>query len=84
MNAKTKMMAIFATVLVILSNCGQKANNATTENNAMLFKTLEGKLLLSIHSHADPEGNGHYRRIPTFFEADLSGDKLVIGEIYKP
>lgn len=52
--------------------------------HAMLFKTLEGKLLLSIHSHADPEGNGHYRRIPTFFEADLSGDKLVIGEIYKP
>jgi len=52
--------------------------------HGMLFKTLEGKLLLSIHSHSDPEGNGHYRRIPTFFEADLSGDKLVIGDIYKP
>ena len=59
MNAKTKMMAIFATGLVILSSCGQKANNATTENNV-----------------SGPE--------QALFEADLSGDKLVIGEIYKP
>ena len=50
--------------------------------HGMLFNTLDGKLLMSIHSHKSI--NGRYRRIPHFFEVDLSGDKLVIGKPYKP
>jgi hypothetical protein len=50
--------------------------------HGMLFRALNGKLLMSIHSHKDI--NGRYHRIPHFFEVDLSGDKLVIGKPYKP
>lgn len=50
--------------------------------HGMLFHTLDGKLLMSLHSHKDI--NGKYRRIPHFFEVDLSGDKLVVGKPYKP
>lgn len=46
--------------------------------HGMLFQTLEGKWLMSVHSHK--EVNGHYRRIPHLFEIDLSGDKLVVGK----
>ena len=49
--------------------------------HGMLFQTLEGKWMMSVHSHEDI--NGHYRRIPHLFEVDLSGDKLVIGKPYK-
>jgi hypothetical protein len=28
--------------------------------------------------------NGRYLRIPRFFEADLSGDKLIVGKPYTP
>jgi beta-xylosidase len=49
--------------------------------HGMLFQTLEGKWLMSVHSHKDI--NGHYKRIPHLFEVDLSGDKLVIGKLYK-
>ena len=48
--------------------------------HGMLFLTLDGKLLMSIHSHKDI--NGRYVRIPHLFEADLSGDKLVVGKPY--
>ena len=48
----------------------------------MLFKTLEGKLLMSVHSHR--EVNGRYVRIPCLFEVDDSGDRIVVGNIYKP
>jgi len=48
----------------------------------MLFRTFEGKDLLVLHSHQDL--NGHYHRVPHLFEADLSGDKLVIGQPYRP
>lgn len=46
--------------------------------HGMLFQTLEGKWLMSVHSHKDV--NGRYVRIPHLFEVDLSGDKLVVGK----
>ena len=49
--------------------------------HGMLFQTLEGKWLMSVHSHKDI---GHFLRRPCLFEVDLSGDKLVIGEQYHP
>jgi hypothetical protein len=49
--------------------------------HGMLFRTLEGKLLMSAHSHKDI--NGRYHRVPHLFEVDLSGDKLVVGTLYK-
>ena len=50
--------------------------------HGMLFKTLDGKLLMSIHSHKTV--NGRTVRVPHLFEADLSGDKLVVEKIYEP
>jgi Glycosyl hydrolases family 43 len=50
--------------------------------HGMLFKNLEGKLLMSLHSHKDIDGK--YRRIPHFFEVDISGDTLVVGKAYVP
>ncbi|WP_080054997.1 glycoside hydrolase family 43 protein [Spirosoma aerolatum] len=50
--------------------------------HGMLFRTLDGKLLLSMHSHKSV--NGRTVRVPHLFEADLSGDKLVIGKPYLP
>ncbi|WP_188814304.1 glycoside hydrolase family 43 protein [Hymenobacter cavernae] len=49
--------------------------------HGMLFRTFDGKLLMSIHSHKDIKG--HYRRIPHLFEVDLSGDKLVVAKPYR-
>ena len=50
--------------------------------HGMLFRDLNGKLLMSIHSHR--EAKGRYIRVPHLFEADLSGDKLTVGKLYKP
>lgn len=50
--------------------------------HGMLFKTFEGKWLMSVHSHKSI--NGQYVRIPHLFEVDLSGDKLVVGKPYLP
>ena len=50
--------------------------------HGMLFRTLQGKLLMAIHSHEDI--NGHYRRIPHLFEVDDSGDKLIVRGPYIP
>ncbi len=50
--------------------------------HGMLFRTLEGKWLMSVHSHKDVRGR--YVRIPHLFEVDLSGDKLVVGKPYVP
>ena len=50
--------------------------------HGMLFHTLEGKQLMSIHSHKSI--NGRYRRIPHLFEVDVSGDRLVVGKLYRP
>lgn len=48
--------------------------------HGMLFRTLDGKWLMSVHSHKNVKGR--YIRIPHFFEVDLSGDKLVVGKPY--
>ncbi len=50
--------------------------------HGMLFRTLDGKWLMSVHSHKN--SNGHYVRIPHLFEVDLSGDKLIVGKSYTP
>ncbi len=50
--------------------------------HGMLFRSLEGKLLMSVHSHKDV--NGHYVRIPHLFEVDDSGDKIVVKAEYHP
>lgn len=50
--------------------------------HGMLFRTLEGKLLMSIHSHKSV--NGRYIRVPHLFEVDISGDRLVVGKLFVP
>jgi hypothetical protein len=50
--------------------------------HGMLFRTFDGKLLLSAHSHKSV--NGRTIRIPRLFEADLSGNRLMIGKPYVP
>ncbi len=50
--------------------------------HGMLFNTLSGKLLMSVHSHKSV--NGRYIRYPHLFEVDLTGDKLMLGKPYKP
>ena len=49
--------------------------------HGMLFKTLEGIWLMSVHSHKDV--NGRYVRIPHLFEVDLGGDRLVVGKMIR-
>ena len=48
----------------------------------MLFRTFDGQLLMSVHSHKDV--NGRYIRVPHLFRIDDSGDKLVLGAPYRP
>jgi hypothetical protein len=50
--------------------------------HGMLFKTLEGKTLMCLHSHKNM--NGRYIRIPQLFEVSLAGDQLVLGKRYEP
>lgn len=50
--------------------------------HGMLFKTFDGKHLMSVHSHKSV--NGKFIRIPKFFEVDTTGDKLVIVKPYTP
>lgn len=50
--------------------------------HGMLFKTLEGKWLMAIHSHKNV--NGRYIRFPHLFEVDLRGDQLVVGKPFIP
>ncbi|GAB4019689.1 glycoside hydrolase family 43 protein [Spirosoma koreense] len=50
--------------------------------HGMLFQTLDGKWLLSVHSHKSI--NTRTVRIPHLFEVDFSGDKLVVGKPYNP
>lgn len=42
--------------------------------HGMIFRALDGRDILSLHSHS--ERDGHYIRRPVFWEVDLSGDKL--------
>lgn len=51
--------------------------------HGMMFRTLQGKLLMSLHSHR-VGSKGEYIRIPVLFEVDDSGDKLVPGSRYIP
>lgn len=51
--------------------------------HGMLFKTFEGKLLMSVHSHREDKP-GQIIRIPHLFEVDDSGDRLVVGKEYLP
>jgi len=48
--------------------------------HGMLFRTFEGKLLMSVHSHKSV--NGRTIRIPHLFEVDDSGDKIILGKPY--
>jgi len=48
--------------------------------HATLFRTFEGQLLMSVHSHASVEGRTV--RIPHLFHVDDSGDKIVVGQPY--
>jgi beta-xylosidase len=50
--------------------------------HGMLFRTFEGKLLMSVHSHKSV--NGRTIRIPHLFEMDDSGEKLVVKGPYIP
>ena len=45
--------------------------------HGMLFRTFEGKLLMTIHSHKKVEGRTI--RIPHLFEVDDSDDKIIVG-----
>ncbi len=44
--------------------------------HGMIFKTFDGRLLLSCHSHK--KVNGRTVRIPRFFEVSLEGDRLTL------
>ena len=46
--------------------------------HGMLFKTFDGKWMMSVHSHTVV--NGRYHRVPTLFHVDISGDKLIVGD----
>ncbi len=46
--------------------------------HGMMFRTLDGKLLMSVHSHR--KVNGKTIRNPHLFEVDDSGDKIKVGE----
>jgi len=48
--------------------------------HGMIFESLDGKMLMAIHSHQVVNGRTH--RIPHLFEVDLSGDKIVVGKEY--
>ncbi|NEU70147.1 family 43 glycosylhydrolase [Spirosoma agri] len=50
--------------------------------HGMLFQTLNGKWLMSVHSHRSVDGRT--MRYPQLFEVDFSGSKLVVGKPYKP
>jgi beta-xylosidase len=50
--------------------------------HGMVFRTFEGKLLMSVHSHKSV--NGRTIRIPHLFEIDDSGDKLILKGPYQP
>ena len=50
--------------------------------HGMLFRTFDGKLLMSVHSHKNI--NGRYHRVPHLFEMDDSGDLLVTLKRFIP
>ena len=50
--------------------------------HGMLFRTFDGQLLMSVHSHKDI--GGRYHRVPHLFRVDDSGDRIVVGPEYRP
>jgi hypothetical protein len=50
--------------------------------HGMLLTTLDGTLLMVVHSHRSVKGRTV--RVPCLFETDLSGDKLIVGKPYSP
>lgn len=50
--------------------------------HGMLFRTFDGRLLMSIHSHS-VNARGQYIRHPHFFTVDDRGDRLKVGMQYK-
>ncbi|MCR4613327.1 MAG: glycoside hydrolase family 43 protein [Bacteroidaceae bacterium] len=63
----------------------QEKNPITPPNfgHGMMFRTFDGRLLLSIHSH-NVNHRGQYVRRPCFFTLDDKGDKLKVGHQYHP
>ena len=51
--------------------------------HGMMFRSFDGRLLLSIHSHS-VNNRGQYIRHPRFFTLDDRGDKLKVGQQYRP
>ena len=49
--------------------------------HGMLFRTFDGQLLMSVHSHKNI--NSHFHRVPHLFKVDDSGDKIVVEEEYR-
>jgi len=47
--------------------------------HGMLFRTFDGKLLMSVHHHK-VDKNGRTIRIPHLFEVDDTGDKIIMGK----
>ena len=47
--------------------------------HGMMFRTFEGELLMSLHSHRVGK-NGRYIRIPQLFKVDDSEDKIEVGK----
>jgi hypothetical protein len=50
--------------------------------HGMLFKTFEGRQLMSVHSHK--EVNGRTVRVPHLFTVNSEGDKLELGRAWNP
>lgn len=43
--------------------------------HGMMFRTLDGRMLMAVHSHS-VDSSGRYIRRPQFFDVDVSGDSL--------
>ena len=81
MNAMSELAGSLSTIYEYILVHEKEPITPPNFGHGMLFQTLESKWLMSVHSHKDI--NGHYKRIPHLFEVDLSGNKLVIGKLYK-
>lgn len=60
----------------------KKPINDANFGHGMLFRTFDGKLIMSLHSHKSI--NGRTVRAPHLFEVDDSGDEIVVGKRFIP
>lgn len=51
--------------------------------HGMIFRSFDGRLLMAVHSHQRLSQDKTLRR-PHFFTLDNKGDKLIVGQEYKP